>query len=146
MSAEANKALTRRVPEELYNEGNLAVADQVFADDYIEHHRLPPGFPQGREAVKQFASGLRSAFPDLHYTIEDEIADSDRVVVRLTARGTHRGNWALLGIPPTGRQATWSEIHIVRVAGERIVEHWATLDQLGLVQQLGSDRLSPGTS
>jgi predicted ester cyclase len=138
MSAEANKALARRVAEELYNQGDLAVADQVFADNYVEHHPLPPGFPSGRDAVKQFAAGLRSAFPDFHYTVEDEIADADRVVLRLTARGTHLGDWPLLGIPATGRQASWSEVHIVRVADGQIVEHWPSSDQLGLVQQLSA--------
>jgi predicted ester cyclase len=139
MSTQANVALSRRVPEELYNQGNLAVADELFADNYVEHHPLPPGFPSGREAVKQFVSGLRGAFPDFRYTVDDVIADGDKVVLRLTARGTHLGDWALLGIPTTGRRATWSEIHIVRVSGGQIVGHWPSSDQLGLVQQLSAN-------
>ncbi len=135
MSVEDNKALIRRIPEEVYNEGNLAVADEVIAAAYVEHFPLPPGWPSGLEGLKQFITVLRAAFPDFRYTVEDEIAEGEKVVIRLSASGTHRGEF--LGIPPTGNQAAWTEIHVCRIADGRLVEHWANLDQLGMMQQLG---------
>lgn len=134
MSTEQNKAIARLLPEEVLNKGNLAVADQVVAADYIEHVTAP-GIPNNLDGFKQFATAFRAAFPDFQCTVEDEIAEGDRVVQRLTFRGTQVG--AFLGIPATGKQATWSEIHICRMAGGKLVEHWAILDQLGLLQQLG---------
>ena len=138
MSAEQNKTIVRRIPTELYSQGNLAVADEVFAADYVEHHPLPPGFPTGRDAVKRFVSGMRSAFPDLSYTIDDVVAEDDRVAARITGRGTHRGQWELLPLPPTGRTVTWTEMHICRIAEGQLVEHWPVIDQLALLQQLGA--------
>jgi len=138
MSTDQNKAVASRIPSELYNQGNLSVADEVFAEDYIEHHPLPPGFPSGREAVRRFAAGLRGAFPDLQYTIEDIFAEGDRVAVRLTGHGTHQGRWELLPLPPTGRVVTWVEMHICRMADGKLAEHWPVVDQLGLLQQLGA--------
>ena len=78
---------------------------------------------------------FRTAFPDFHYTVEDEIAEGDKVVVRLTARGTQNGSF--LGMPPSGKQATWSEIHIARMSSGKVVEHWVESDTLGMLQQLG---------
>jgi predicted ester cyclase len=132
---EENKAIVRRIPEELYNEGRLAVADEVIAPDYVEHFPLPLGWPSGLDGLRQFVTVLRAAFPDFRYTIEDEIAEGDMVVIRLTASGTHRGEF--MGIPPTGNRATWTEIHVCRIADGKLVEHWANLDQLGMMQQLG---------
>ena len=130
-----NKAKMRRIPEEMFNRGNLAVADEVIAADYVEHVPVFPGLPTGLDGLKQFVMALRAAFPDFHYTVEDEIAEGDRVVQRVTAEGTMRGAFA--GMPPTGKRATWTEIHISRCADGKLVEHWANLDQLGMLQQLG---------
>jgi predicted ester cyclase len=105
-----------------------------MASDYVDYV-IPPGVPPTREGFKQFISMFLAAFPDFHYTIEDEIAEGDKVVNRLTARGTQQGE--LQGIPATGKQATWSEIHIGRMAGGLLVEHWGSIDQLGMLQQLG---------
>jgi predicted ester cyclase len=85
--------------------------------------------------LKAFATAVRAAFPDFHYTVEDEIAEGDKYVVRLTARGTMQG--AFLGMPATGKQATWTEVHVARVVGGKLAEHWACIDQLGMLQQLG---------
>jgi predicted ester cyclase len=137
-SSDSNKAIARRIPEELYNQGNLAVADEVFAEGYVEHHELPPHFPSGREAVKRFVAGVRTAFPDLHYSIESAIGEGDTVSMRITARGTHTGAWELLPIPPTGKSATWTEMHFCQMANGQLVEHWAVVDQLSLIQQLGA--------
>ncbi len=135
MSTEANKAAMRRIPAEVYNQGKLDVADEVLATDYTEHVPLPPGWPSGIAGLKQYVTMLRSAFPDFQYTVEDELAEGDKVVFRLTAQGTQLGEF--MGIPPTGKRATWTEMHICRVADGKLVEHWANLDQLGLLQQLG---------
>ncbi len=135
MSTEENKARMRRIPEEVYNQGNLAAADDLLAADYIEHLPLPPGWPSGLPGLKQFVTMTRSAFPDFQYTVDEVLAEGDKVVLRVTARGTHQGEF--LGIPATGRQATWGEMHICRVVDGKLVEHWASIDQLGMLQQLG---------
>jgi steroid delta-isomerase-like uncharacterized protein len=133
--SEQNKALVRRIPEELFNKGDLSVADQVFAQDYVEHVERPPGYPSGVPGIKQFVADFRAAFPDLQYTVEDVLGEGEKVVLRTTVRGTHRGPF--LGIPATGKQATWSEIHIGRLANGKLAEHWAVRDQLSMLQQLG---------
>jgi steroid delta-isomerase-like uncharacterized protein len=135
MSVEANKAITRRIPVEVFNEGDLGAADEVIAADYTEHVPMP-GAPPGLAGFKQYVTMLRAAFPDLHYTVEDEIGEDDRVVGRMTVRGTHRGTF--LGIPPTGKQVTWTEIHVGRVVDGKLVEHWANADMLSLLQQIGA--------
>jgi predicted ester cyclase len=136
MSAQRNVATLSRIPNELYNEGSLAVLDEVFAPGYIEHFPLPPGFPAGAEAVRLYVTLVRTAFPDFRYTVEDVVAEGDTVVFRLTASGTQRGEF--MGLPATGRAATWQEIHVGRCEGGKLVEHWAVIDQLGLLQQLGA--------
>ena|SRR5437899_2971856 len=135
MSTEENKALNRRLVEEGFSKGNFAVLDELIADDCLDHS-APPGTPSGRGGVIQFFTMFRSAFPDLHYTIEDQIAEGDKVVTRNIWRGTHQG--AFLGLPPTGKQVTVTGIDITRWAGGKAVEHWANQDLLGLMQQLGA--------
>jgi steroid delta-isomerase-like uncharacterized protein len=134
MSAQENKAIVRRFIEEVFNQRNVEAVDTYMASDYVDHV-VPPGVPPTRAGFKQFISMFLAAFPDFHYTIEDELAEGDRIVQRLTARGTQRGEFQ--GIPATGKQATWSEIHIGRMAGGQIAEHWGSIDQLGMLQQLG---------
>ena len=131
---EDNKALNRRFVEEVINQGNTDAIDELI-DPGVVDHAAPPGFPTGREGAKQFAAMMRSAFPDLHQTIEDMIAEGDKVVMRSTWSGTHEGEF--MGIPATGRQVTVSAIDITRVADGRLVEHWEQFDALGLMQQLG---------
>jgi predicted ester cyclase len=133
MSPEENKTLSHRIVDAI-NKGNLAAIDDVFAPTYMD--RTPfPGTTPDREGFKQGLTKFRMAFPDFQYTIEDEIAVGDRLVHRLTARGTQKGEF--LGVPATGKQATWSEIHIGRVVNDKVVEHWSNQDQLGMMQQLG---------
>lgn len=133
MSTEDNKALMRRVYEEIYNQKNLTLIDELAAADFVFHGGSRA--IQGREAYKQFALMYIAAFPDLHFTIEDMIAEGDTVVVRHTLRGTHKGDF--MGIPPTGKQATVTGITITRIANGKGVETWADGDDLGLMQQLG---------
>lgn len=134
MSTEKNKAIYRRFVNEVLNAGNLAAIEELCAPDYINHD-APPGLPAGLAGVKQLIAGFRAAFPDLCYTIEDEIAEADKVVARGTWRGTHQGD--LFGIPPTGKQVTVTRIDCTRITEGKMTEHWASQDLLGLMQQLG---------
>ena len=136
MSTEANKALVRRFFAETLSAGRIAAVDEFIAADAVEHEELAPGVPPGREGVKVFFALLRAAFPDLQVTIDDLIAEGDKVMAYLTLRGTHQGEF--LGIPPTGRQVAFRTIDIVRVADGLMVEHWGLTDSLALLQQLGA--------
>jgi len=128
------KKLVERLPLEVFNQGKYELIDQLIASDFVEHF-VQPGFAPTREGFKQTAVALKSAFPDLHYVIEDTIEDGDRIVHRATASGTMKGEF--MGMPATGKRAYWTEIHISRVVNDRIVEHWALADQLGMLVQLG---------
>lgn len=130
-----NRDVVRRITDELFNQGNLGVVDEVFHPDYVEHYPLPPGFPTGREGVKSFVALVRQAFPDFHCAVDDEIVEGYRIVDRITYRGTQTGEF--MGIPATGKSATWQAIHIGRFADGKLIEHWAIDDQLGLLRQLG---------
>lgn len=137
MSTEENKAIVRRWLEECYNEGNLAVADELIATNYVNHN-APHGQTPGLDGENQYVTMIRSAFPDFHLTIEDQIAKGDKVVTRCTVGGTYKGG--LEDIPSTtaiGKQVTITEILIHRIAGGKVVEGWIEFDQLGLWQQLG---------
>ena len=133
MSSEENKTLGRRIVEAI-NSGNLTTIDEVFAPGYVDRTPFPGSTPD-REGYKQSLTEFRAAFPDFRYTIDDEIVAGDKLVHRLTGRGTQKGEFQ--GVPATGKQATWSEIHIGRVVNGKVVEHWGLLDQLGMMQQLG---------
>ena len=133
MSGETNKVLARRIPLEAYNQGNIAVFDEVVAETIADHFPAP-GFPAGREGYKLFVPALRTAFPDLQATLDLEIADGEKVVHRLTVRGTHKGEFQ--GIPATDKRVMWTETHILRFANGVVVEHWGNADQSGLMMQL----------
>ncbi len=115
------------------NAGDLDALDELLAPDVIDHSAYA-GQETGQEGFKEFLAMWRTVFPDLAYTIEDEIAEGDRVVVRWTGRGTHCGNWHQ--IAPTGKQVTMSGIQINRLADGKIVEDWTSFDELGLLRQL----------
>jgi steroid delta-isomerase-like uncharacterized protein len=132
--SEQNKALVRRVIEEVYNRGNLALVDELSTSDLVIH--LTSQEIRGREGAKEYVAALRAAFPDLHMTIEDQIAEGDRVVTRWTARATHRGEFQ--GISPTGRQVRVAGTDIDRIADGKAVECWSHVDELGIMQQLGT--------
>ena len=137
MLAQDNRALAHRPHEEVYNQGKLEVVEQIYASDFVMHSPgIPPNLPRGPEGVKQFVTILRAAFPDLHLTIEDSIAEGDRVVNRWAFRGTQKGEFD--GIPPTGKQVTLTGIDIWRISGGKLVELWQELDFAGLLQQLGA--------
>jgi steroid delta-isomerase-like uncharacterized protein len=130
-----NKAIIRRSFEELFTRGDLSVADEIFAADYVGHDPALPHDIHGPEEFKQFVRMYRSAFPDLELTIEDQIADGDEVVTRFTARGTHRGE--LMGIPPTGRTVVVTGVSIDRLVDGKSVESWTHYDVMSMIQQLG---------
>lgn len=137
MSTEENKAIVVQLYEEIFNKGDLNLVDKLIAPNAVNHDpALPPGVPGGSEGLKSVVTMLRSAFPDDQHTIEDLIAEGDKVVVRLTHRGTHKGNF--LGLPPTGKHITQTSIHIFRFADGKLLEAWANRDDLGLMQQLGA--------
>jgi steroid delta-isomerase-like uncharacterized protein len=133
--SEKNKAIAARIPLEAFNQGKLEVIDELVADNSVDHGELPPGMPPGKEGVKLFVKALRSAFPDLKITLGLQVAEGDLVVQQATTTGTMKGAFA--GMPPSGKKATWEAIHITRIKGDKIVEHWAVQDQLGMLQQLG---------
>ena len=134
MSLEENKALVRRGWEEIWNKGDLTIADKHYTANYVAHMPGPPDLP-GPEGHSQFVTMFRTAFPDLHFTVEDQIAEGDKVVNRVTGRGTHQGEF--MGIPPTGKQVTMTGITIDRIDGDKLAESWASWDALGMMQQLG---------
>ena len=137
MSTEENKAIVRRAIEEGWNQGHVAVFDELNARNFIYHD---PGAPDVRttEDYKRFAIESRNAFPDLHFTIEDLIAEGEQVVMRWTFRGTHTGELVTpMPLPATGKQVTVPGITIVHLAGEKGVEAWSQEDTLGFLQQLG---------
>jgi predicted ester cyclase len=133
MPTDDHKTLGRNIIAAI-NAGDLAALDTVFATAYVDRSPFPGATPD-REGFKQGLARFRSVFPDLRYTIEDEIVVGDRLVHRLTAKGTQKGEF--MGIAPTGKQATWSEIHIGRVVDGKVVEHWGVGDQHGMMEQLG---------
>jgi len=134
MSTEENKAIVRRIFEEIWNQGNLDVVDEILEPNYVSQG-LADGLPPGIEGFKQWFSILSSASPDIHFTIEDQIAEGDKVVTRYTIRGTHKGE--LMGIAATGKQVTVTAMNISRIVGGKIVESWNNWDALGMMQQLG---------
>jgi len=133
-TAEQNKALARRVLEEAANQRKLELIDELLAPDYVLHDPANP-MVQDRETFKQFLNGHYVAFPDIQWTIEDVVAEGDRVVVRWILTGTHQG--PLMGIPPTGKQVSMWGISIYRIAEGKVAEEWAVADVMGLMQQLG---------
>jgi predicted ester cyclase len=137
-AVEALKERSRRLYEEVFGRGNYRAADEILAADIVRHG---PGVPpeQGTESIKRQAARLRTAFPDLRVTLEDQIASDDRVVSRWSAGGTHSGplNLPTGAVEGTGNRIAFQEIRIDRHAGGRIVESWFIPDRMSLWQQLG---------
>ncbi|PYS48105.1 MAG: ester cyclase [Acidobacteria bacterium] len=134
MSVEENKALVRRFYEEI-DKGNLAVIDELVAEDYIDHNPPPfPGLASGREGVKQAFKIFLEATPGYH-RIEDQIAEWDKVVTRLTSFGKHEGD--LPGAPRTGNNMEMTSITIHRISDGKLVEKWSEKDVIRFLQQIG---------
>jgi predicted ester cyclase len=134
MSSEANKALVRRFYEQI-DQGNLAAIDELVAEDYIDHNPPPlPGLAPGREGIKQAFSLFWKATPGYH-RIEDQIAEGDKVVTRLTAVGRHEGD--LPGAPRTGNDLKMTSITIHRIENGQLAEKWSEKDVVGFQRQIG---------
>jgi len=125
MSTETNKAALRRLYEELFNKKSLAVIDELYAADYIDHS-MPPGLPPGPAGIKLFIGVFFAAFSDMNFTVENMIAEGDMVAARGTVRATHTGEFQ--GLPPTGKQVTVPSLDFVRCnADGKFAEHWAVV-------------------
>jgi steroid delta-isomerase-like uncharacterized protein len=133
--SQANKDLVMRMEEELFNNRNLAALDQFLSKRYVLR-TAAEGAPNDRQAVRDAIAGYLEGFPDLHISVDELVAEGDRVVGRFTFTGTHRGD--LFGIPPSGRRISVRQIAIYRIEDGKVVEEWEISDQLGLMQQVGA--------
>jgi steroid delta-isomerase-like uncharacterized protein len=133
-SAIPDRSILRRLLEGAFNQGELAVVDELMPPGAISHH---PGWgvPANRTGLKQLAASLRTAFPDLHCTIEDEIIHGGKVAAHFAMRGTHEGSF--LGHPSTGKPIVVQGLIYARIENGQVVENWAMIDQMGALQQLG---------
>lgn len=139
MSLDENKAIVQRILKEFWIDGNVAVLDELLASDCINHEQSSPEL-RGKQACKQWANDVRlvnrQGFPDFDITLEDIVAEDDKVVKRWVFEGTHSGEFA--GIPPTGKKITMRGITLYRLAQGRISEMYWNYDVFGLLQQLGA--------
>lgn len=138
MSVESNKQIMRRMIEEIWNKGNLAVADELFSEDHTSPSA--PDLPPGSESVKMLAGMFRNAMPDYHMDIDMILADEKQVAARFIQSGTHTGD-ELMGMQPSGRKATWTEIGVLQIEDGKIVKSWYEVDMLSMINQLsGNDQ------
>lgn len=137
MGVEENKALVLRFYEQVWNEGNVEVADEVFAPDYVRHDLRPTQARPGPEGQREIATAFRAAFPDLRMRVDLILGEGDLVAARWTTEGTNTGSWG--GRPATGARATFSGVNVFRFADGKVVELWNHRDDLGIMQQLGSE-------
>lgn len=133
--SEELKAIAARMPTEVFNEGRVEVIDEVVHPEFVDHGAPWTGTSNDREGLKAMVGALRRAFPDLKNTVNLVVADGDLVAQYVTTTGTMLGE--LGGMPPSGKQATWDAMHLVRFRDGMIAEHWVVVDQLGMFQQLG---------
>ena len=136
MEIEENKALVRRLYDEVVNGGNLDLADKFISPDAIEHEDLSDN---GLDSFKNFFAAFRGAYPDLKFTVEDMIAEGDKVVVRITVTGTNDGDCDFMKFAPTGKKIDIETIDIFRCTDGMLVEHWGRTDTLCMLDQLGKE-------
>lgn len=129
-----NVAVVNRYLQEVWNEGNLDVVDELFAEEYVRDN--PAGLPPDSEGFKQMTGMIHAAFPDLELTVDETLTDGDRVVQRWSGRGTHEGD--LFGVPPTGSEVSYTGISIYRVEDGKIARDWTVVDMMGIMQQIGA--------
>ena len=134
MSLQENKALVLRFVEEVENQHNLAAIDEFFSTGFVDHSAMA-NLP-GREGVKTFFSMMFAAFPDMHFTIHQQLAEGDQVVTHKTFHGTHQGEF--MGIPATGKQVSIEVMDIYTIQEGKMTDHWSVGDFLGMLQQLGA--------
>ena len=134
-SSSENKVVVRRFVQEFKNNANHDIVDELFTEAFV-HHFTDPRLPPGREAMKLLGQSIVAGFPDVKATVEDLLAEDDKVIERTSVRATHSGEFN--GIPPSGKQVVWTEIHIYRLEDGKIAELWSEIDLLGLLVQLGA--------
>ena len=134
-TTKANLEVVSRFIEEFKNKANQEIVDELMSPDFV-HHLTDPRLPEGREAIKLLGQSIVAGFPDVHASVQDLLADGDKVIERTQTSATHTGEFN--GIPPTGRRVGWTEMHIYRLEGGKIVEMWSEIDLLGLLVQLGA--------
>jgi steroid delta-isomerase-like uncharacterized protein len=132
--SELNKTLARRWFEDLFSRGNLDVANEILSAEFVDH--LTHEDERGLEELKAYVTIYRAAFPDIQDTLEQIVAEGDKVVVRWTSRGTHQGEF--MGAAPTGRHVTFTGMRLFRIAENKIAESWVNIDERGLQEQLGT--------
>lgn len=132
-----NKATIIRFNKEFIENGNLAIYDELVAPDFYNHTAHDGRTPGPEGARHFFTQVLRPAFPDLRVTIHDQVAEGDQVVTRKSYQATHQGTF--LGVPPTGKKVSFGVIDIIKLRDGKYVEHWASADMFGLLQQLKAD-------
>src|SRR3989304_2384212 len=137
MSVEQNKTIMQRMIEEVGNKGNMLVAEELFHPDHFSPSA--PDLPKGPEGVKMLAVMFRSAMPDYHMNIDMLLADERKVVGRFTQSGTHVGA-PLMGMPPSGRRAEWTEIGVLEIENGKIVKSWYEVDMLAMINQLNPQK------
>jgi steroid delta-isomerase-like uncharacterized protein len=133
--SQQNKDLVRRSIEDVWNQGKYDTVEGYVSNDFVVHGSTATGEVYGADGVRAYFGSLRTAFPDLHFAIEDQIAEGDRVVTRWVAQGTHQGEFQ--GVAPTGARGRIIGHDIDRIADGKIVECWSIFDELGLMIQLG---------
>jgi steroid delta-isomerase-like uncharacterized protein len=134
MPESENKAVVQRFIDEVLNQGKLETADEIVAENFVELDPLP-GQRQGREGLKEIVAMLRTAFPDMHWSVDETIAAGEKVVTRFTWTGTHKGEF--LGIPATGRPVSVKGVVIDRIVGGKMTDSRILMDNFGMMQQLG---------
>ena len=136
MSAEENKAIVRSFLEGIFSQGNPGVVDELATPDFVVHDPSSETGDVDAEGVKESIAWSHSAFPDLRVTIEDQVAQGDKVATRWTVRGTHRGE--MMGVAATGNQVTFTGTQVDYIPGGKLVESWSNWDTLGMQQQIGA--------
>ena len=135
MLEEENKTFVRRFYETIVTDKDLSIIGEFVPENAVDHTPFIPGQSQGLEGTKQVYATVFEAFPDLQVTVNDQIAEGDKVVSRLTMSGTNKGEF--MGIPPTGKKGNATLIDILRIVGGKVVERWGIMDQADLMRQLG---------
>ncbi len=139
MSAE-NKALLRRMYDEVANEGRIELVDELCTEDFVEHEEFP-GLSPDRDGVKKFFNLMRDAFQYLRFEVQDIIAEGDKVVGRIVIHGTHEGEF--MGVQPSGNRIEVAGVDVVQVRDGRVAAHWGVTDGLAMMQQLGAMSAEP---
>jgi steroid delta-isomerase-like uncharacterized protein len=132
--SEAHKVLAMRMYNEVISQGDLAALDDMIHDDFVEHEEMP-GLPTDKSAPAAFVTMFRSAFPDLHASVEDILQDGDKLVVRARMSGTHKGEF--MGMPPTDNKFDIQAIDIVEFRDDKVIAHWGVIDAAAMMGQLG---------